>query len=159
MYLKILQKLWCLVTFQNRTSAPIRREENFFLSFEFLEGQFCKEKAFLSPLKENWAFFWTFPPHLCLLAELNARAWAEPYSEENLVTYPPMKFWKSRDHTSARPSVRPTTPQENQCKITQSTGMATQMELGIFLAGNRMAQPRLVKQDNRKLCKNEASGA
>ena len=37
--------------------------------------------------------------------------------------------------------------------------MATQMELGIFLAGNRMVQQRLVKQDNRKLCKNEASRA
>ena len=33
-------KLRCLVTFQNRPGAPIGRYEN----FEFLEGQFCKEK-------------------------------------------------------------------------------------------------------------------
>ena len=33
------------------------------------------------------------------------------------------------------------------------------MELGFFSAGNRMVQQRLVKQDNRKLCKNEASRA
>ena len=37
--------------------------------------------------------------------------------------------------------------------------MAAQMELGIFLAGNRMAQPGLVKQDKRELCKKEASRA
>ena len=47
MYLKILQKLWCVVAFQNRPSVSIRREEKFFLSFEFLEGQFCKEKPSL----------------------------------------------------------------------------------------------------------------
>ena len=40
MYLKTLQKLRCLVAFQNRPSAPIGRDED----FKFLEGQFCKEK-------------------------------------------------------------------------------------------------------------------
>ena len=44
MYLKILQKLRCLVAFQNRPSAPIGRDENL-VNFEFIEGQFCKEKA------------------------------------------------------------------------------------------------------------------
>ena len=39
MYLKILQKLCCLMVFQNRPSAPIGRDENF-VYFEFLEGQF-----------------------------------------------------------------------------------------------------------------------
>ena len=43
MYLKILHKLRCLVAFQNRPSAWIGRNEN----FEFLEGQFCKEKPSL----------------------------------------------------------------------------------------------------------------
>ena len=34
---------------------------------------------------------------------------------------------------------RPSAPQAYQCKITQSTGMATQMQLEIILAGNRIA--------------------
>ena len=42
MYLKILQKLRCLVAFQNRPSAPIGRDENF-VTFELLQGQFWKE--------------------------------------------------------------------------------------------------------------------
>ena len=46
MYLKILHKLFCLVAFQNRPSAWIGRDENF-VDFEFLEGQFCKEKPSL----------------------------------------------------------------------------------------------------------------
>ena len=41
----------------------------------------------------------------------------------------------SRDRTPARPS----TPEVYQCKITQSTGMATQMQLEVILAGNRIA--------------------
>ena len=47
MYLKILQKLRCLVAlpaaFQNRPSGSTGRDENF-VNFEFLERQFCKEK-------------------------------------------------------------------------------------------------------------------
>ena len=34
---------------------------------------------------------------------------------------------------------RPSAPQAYQWKITQSTGMATQMQLEIILAGNRIA--------------------
>ena len=51
MYLKILQKLRCLiplpVVFQNRPRTPIGCNENF-VNFEFLEGQFCKEELPLS---------------------------------------------------------------------------------------------------------------
>ena len=52
MYLKILQKLRCLVVFQNRPSAPIGRDENF-VNFEFLEGRFCKEKPSIFHLKKT----------------------------------------------------------------------------------------------------------
>ena len=34
---------------------------------------------------------------------------------------------------------RPSAPQACQCKITQSTGMAHQLQLEIILAGNRIA--------------------
>ena len=34
---------------------------------------------------------------------------------------------------------RPSAPQACQCKITQSTGMATQMQLKVIWAGNRIA--------------------
>ena len=40
---------------------------------------------------------------------------------------------------TSRPSDRPSAPQVYQCKITQSTGMATQMQLEAILAGNRIA--------------------
>ena len=40
-----------------------------------------------------------------------------------------------RDPTPDRPSA----PQVYQCKITQSTGMATQMQLEVILTGNRIA--------------------
>ena len=39
---------------------------------------------------------------LSLLAELQARAWASPYTQKNVVIYPSEKFWSSRDRTSAR---------------------------------------------------------
>ena len=38
-----------------------------------------------------------------------------------------------------RPSNHPSTPQAYQCKITQSTGMTTQMQLEVILAGNHTA--------------------
>ena len=40
---------------------------------------------------------------------------------------------------TAHPRDRPFAPQMYQCKITQSTGMATQMQLEVILAGNRIA--------------------
>ena len=53
MYLKILQKLRCLVAFQNKQSAPIGRDKNS-VYFKFLEGQFYKaRKTFLCQLEEN----------------------------------------------------------------------------------------------------------
>ena len=55
-YLKILQKLRCLVAFQNRLSAPIGRDENF-VNFEFFERQFRKEKPrFVHKSAKHW--FW-----------------------------------------------------------------------------------------------------
>ena len=41
--------------------------------------------------------------------------------------------------TVHRQSDHPSAPQAYQCKITQSTGMATQMQLEAILAGNRIA--------------------
>ena len=49
-----------------------------------------------------------------------------------------------RDRTPDRPSA----PQAYQCEITQSTGMATQMQLEVMLAGNRIAT---------RVCKAEAT--
>ena len=55
------------------------------------------------------------------------------------------KMWKSThprkfgNHVTVhRPPDRPSAPQAYQCKITQSTGMATQMQLEVILAGNRI---------------------
>ena len=39
----------------------------------------------------------------------------------------------------ARPIVRPSAPQIYQCETTQSTGVATQMQLEFILAGNRIS--------------------
>ena len=49
MYLKILQNVAALVTFQNRPSA-LRREEN---KVKFLEEQFRNEKLSFAHKKEN----------------------------------------------------------------------------------------------------------
>ena len=46
-YMKILQKLRCLVAFQNRPSAPIGRDENF-VNFEFPKDNFVKKSLALS---------------------------------------------------------------------------------------------------------------
>ena len=42
-------------------------------------------------------------------------------------------LWDPGDRTSARPSA----PQTYQCKITQSTGVATEKQREVFLVGNR----------------------
>ena len=61
MYLKTFQKLGCLVAFQNRPSAPIGCEENF-VNFEFLGGQFCKEKpSFVHWKKSKHSFELSLP--------------------------------------------------------------------------------------------------
>ena len=41
--------------------------------------------------------------------------------------------------TVHRPSDRPSAPQAYQCKISQSTGIATQLRLEVILVGNRLA--------------------
>ena len=62
MYVKILS---CLVAFQNRPSAPIGRVETF-VDFEFLEGQFCKQKpSFLHLKKTRHSFDLSLP--ICVL--------------------------------------------------------------------------------------------
>ena len=54
-----------------------------------------------------------------------------PIPENLVITWP---------YTDRRPPTdRPSTPQAYQCKITQSTGVATQMKLEIILAGNGLA--------------------
>ena len=60
MYLKILQKVRCLVAFQNRPSAPIGRDENS-VYFKFLEGQFYKEKPSFNLKKTKHSFEVSFP--------------------------------------------------------------------------------------------------
>ena len=63
-YLKILQKLRCLVAYQNRPSAPIGRDENSVHS-KFLKGQFYKEKpSFVNLKKTKHSFEVSFP--ICL---------------------------------------------------------------------------------------------
>ena len=41
-----------------------------------------------------------------------------------------------------------------QCKITQSTGMATQMQLEVFFGGKSHGHPGLVKQTQERRLKN-----
>ena len=43
------------------------------------------------------------------------------------------------NHLTVHPTNRLSTPQAYRCKITQPTGMATQMQLEVILAGNRIA--------------------
>ena len=62
---------------------------------------------------------------------------AHHHGQENEVIYPARKFGH---HVAVhRPSDRPPAPQAYQCKITQSTSMATQMKLEVILAGTRIA--------------------
>ena len=51
---------------------------------------------------------------------------------------------------TVRSSDRPSAPQAYHCKVTQSTGMATQMQLEVILAGNLHSHRRLVKQKQLK---------
>ena len=62
MYLKILQKLRCLVAFQNKQSAPIGRDKNS-VYFKFLEGQFYKagKPSFVNLEKTKDSFEDSFP--------------------------------------------------------------------------------------------------
>ena len=61
MYLKILQKLRCLVAFQFKQSASIGRDENS-VYFKFLEGQFYKEKPSFVNLKKTKHSFQVYFP-------------------------------------------------------------------------------------------------
>ena len=60
---------------------------------------------------------------------------------ENLVT--------TRPYTE-RASDRPSAPQAYQCKITQSTGMATQMQIPNYLEGNHMAAQTFRKKKEQQ---------
>ena len=125
MCLKILQKLRCLVGFQNRQSAPIGHGKNL-VNFEFLKGNLVI-KAFLCPLKENWAFFWTFSFlrafSWCVFSGALALAKRAPWVRKfgNLC----IRYLHPRNNDSlviVRLPDRPTSaPQAYQCEITQST--------------------------------------
>ena len=54
-----------------------------------------------------------------------------------------------------RVSARPYAPQKYQGKIFQSTGMATQMQLEVILAGNRIATRVLWSSDNLRFNKDK----
>ena len=71
-----------------------------------------------------------------VIAELSRakRAQRSTMGKKMWSTTHPTKFG-NRTPTD-RPTVRTT---EYQCKITQSTGMATQMQLEVILTGNRLA--------------------
>ena len=62
------------------------------------------------------------------------RKWSYLPIWENLVI-----TWPCTDRHTDRPSDRPSAPQAYQCKITRSTGMATQIQIEVILAGNRIA--------------------
>ena len=71
-----------------------------------------------------------------LLPELHARACAEPHSQENLSILENLVItWPYNERPT---DDRRSAPQAYQCKICQSTGMATQMRLEVILAGNRI---------------------
>ena len=59
---------------------------------------------------------------------------ADHHGYENEVIYPSKKIG---NHMTVHPTVF--TPQAYQCKIPQSTGMVTQMQLDVIWAGNRKA--------------------
>ena len=58
-----------------------------------------------------------------------------------------MTVHRPTDRPPERPSIH---GQAYQCKVTQSTGMATQMQLEVILAGNLHSHRRLVKQKQLK---------
>ena len=64
MCLKILQKLRCLVGFQNRQSAPIGRGKNL-VNFEFLKGNLVK-KSLPLPTKRKLSILLNFLFPVCL---------------------------------------------------------------------------------------------
>ena len=64
MCLKILQKLRCLVGFQNRESAPIGRGKNL-VNFEFLKGNLVKKSLPLST-KRKLSILLSFLFPVCL---------------------------------------------------------------------------------------------
>ena len=51
-------------------------------------------------------------------------------------------------HLTGRPPDRPSAPLAHQYKITQSSGMATQMQLEVLVQGNRMAAGLLEREKN-----------
>ena len=83
------------------------------------------------------------------IAELKARASVAPYlgkCDDLLIR----EILVIGNHVTARPTYYPSAPQAYQCKITQSTGMATQMQLEVILAGNRMATRVLTTRESIK---------
>ena len=71
------------------------------------------------------------------------RKWSNLPIWENLVIR-----WRYTDRLPL-PSDRPSAPQAYQCKITPSTGMETQMQLEVILAGNRQP-PASCKAETKK---------
>ena len=67
---------------------------------------------------------------------------SQEYPGVQLVKYP---SWWSPDRTpTARPPESPSAPQAYQCKIIQSTGMATEMQLKFYLERNRKQKGRIL---------------
>ena len=90
---------------------------------------------------------------ICVIVELlrakhaSGAPWVRKWSNlpiwENLVIR-----WRYTDRPPF-PSDRPSAPQAYQCKITPSTGMETQMQLEVILAGNRQP-PASCKAETKK---------
>ena len=65
------------------------------------------------------------------------------------------------NHVPVRPSTRcPSAPQEYQCKITQSTGTATQMQLEVILIGevDWRKSIKLIGENRKNWGRNGAQG-
>ena len=123
----------------NRSFYDIRltlhRLLNFNMLFQFLPTEFSKSKLFSCFEKVDHVTSYCKRPIGLLIAELHAR-------ERSPI---PKKMWSSPhprnfgNHVIVRPTDRPSAPQAYQSKIIQSTGMSTQTQLEVFLAGNRIA--------------------
>ena len=85
-----------------------------------------------------------------IIAELSQQSTMGNKVKQSTHPKPSEKIWQSSDRTPARPQDRPFAQQANQCKITQSAGMATQMQLEVILAGKLHSYRRLVKQGQLK---------
>ena len=90
--------------------------------------------CFYHILTSSVTYYWTDPwQHGIYLFYSGVPHERSPIPKKMRLSAHPKNFG---NHVPVRPSTRcPSAPQEYQCKITQSTGMATQMQLEVILIG------------------------